>query len=117
MKDSDFKALQARAAELYASQGRTDKNKISLDAIFIALSSEKAAPAKVRKVTEDAPPEWFTQTLERLRGTGEKINVGRFLLLAGQFPAKRSDSLAVGRWLREAGYTPQKTGGNVLFEL
>lgn len=117
MKDSEFKALHDRATELYASQSRNDKNKISLDAIFIALSSEKAAPAKVRKVTEDTPPEWFTQTLDKLRGTGEKINVGRFLLLAGKFPATRADSLAVGRWLREAGYTPQKTGGNMLFEL
>jgi hypothetical protein len=119
MKDGDFKALCARASELHALQPRNEKNKVSLDAIFISLASgqESTGPAKRRRVTEEPAPEWFNETLKKLRGSGEKITIGRFLLLSGKFPATRSDSLSVGRWLREAGIPEQKTGGNILFEM
>jgi hypothetical protein len=121
MNADDFNALRKEACDLFNAQPAKDKLKISLDAIFVALASEtgqdKGSRAKNRKTSEDPPPAWFTETLDKLKGKGERVTVGRFLLLAGQFPATRSDSLNTSRWLREAGYTPRKTGGNLLFEL
>jgi hypothetical protein len=123
MNVDDFNDLRKQAGDLFASQPAKDKNKVTLDSVFIALAVANANPAKksardaIRKQGDEPAPEWFTDTLKRLKGTGEKVTVGRFLLLAGQFPATRSDSLNVSRWLREAGYTPRKTGGNLLFEL
>lgn len=118
MNTDEFNALRAQAAKLYESQpGRDGKHRISLDTVFLALAGRaQSTPAPSRKAA-DEPPEWFKDTLERLRGSGEKVTVGRFLLLAGQFPATRSDTLNTGRWLREAGIEPKKIGGNLLFEL
>jgi hypothetical protein len=117
MNTAEFKALRAKAGELFSAQPARDKLKVSLDAIFMALASQAAEPAKVRRTSDEEAPEWFVDTLKKLRGTGERVTVGRFLLLAGKFPSTRSDALNVGRWLREAGITPRKTGGNMLFEL
>lgn len=120
MNQAQFESLRKQAKELYATQGG-EKQKISLDAIFGALALDnalsRAEPPRVRRATEEEPPEWFTDTLARLKGSGERITVSRFLMLAGRFPAPRADALAVGRWLRQAGYIPRKTGGNMLFEL
>lgn len=123
MNAEEFTDLRNQACELFSSQPARDKLKVSLDAVFIALATVEATPRKksareqVQRVQEMGPPEWFEDTLKRLKGSGEKLTVSRFLLLAGQFPATRSDALNVGRWLREAGYVPRKTGGNLLFEL
>ena len=121
MNADDFKALRKEACDLFNAQPAREKLKVSLDAIFTALAIQKQqesdAPPRIRRTSEEAPPAWFTDTLSKLKGTGERVTVGRFLLLAGQFPATRSDSLNVSRWLREAGYTPRKTGGNLLFDL
>lgn len=116
MKQAEFDALRKQAKELHSAQ--TGNPRVSLDAIFTALALATLAEdaPKVRKATEEAPPAWFTETLAKMKGSGERATVSRFLMLAGRFPATRSDSLAVGRWLREAGYTPRKTGGNILFE-
>jgi hypothetical protein len=116
MDIEEFRALAARAVELHASQGARAKSKVSLDAVFLALAANSPASRRVRKATEEEAPQWFHDTLKSLKGTGERITVGRFLMLAGKFPATRSDALNVARWLREAGYTPRKTGGNLLFE-
>ena len=118
MNEDEFRKLRSQAVKLYDAQPARDKHKVSLDAVFTALAmAGQGEAAKVRKLTEEEPPEWFTETLERLRGTGERVTVARVLLLAGKFPATRSDSLSVGRWLREAGITPTKTGGNLIFQL
>jgi hypothetical protein len=123
MSPEVFKALREQAQTLFASQSARDKARVSVDAIFQALASEHVAnvgnggPQKVRKTSEEDAPAWFNDTLAKLRGTGEKFTTGRFLLLAGRFPATRSDSINVGRWLREAGITPRKTGGQMLFEV
>lgn len=117
MNTAEFKALRAKACELYAAQPTRDKLKVSLDAVFVALAARAAEPAKVRRTSDEEAPDWFIETLKKLRGSGERVTVGRFLLLAGKFPSTRSDALNVGRWLREAGVTPRKTGGNMLFEL
>lgn len=117
MNTDEFNALRSQAAALFDAQPTKDaKHRISLDTVFLALASRaQSSPPPARK--PETPPEWFTDTLSRLRGSGEKVTVGRFLLLAGQFPATRSDALNVGRWLREAGIEPKKVGGNLLFEL
>ena len=119
MNRATFDELRKRAIELHKAQ-TGDKTKISLDAIFAALAFDdalqRAEPIKVRRASDEEPPQWFTDTLEQLKGSGEKITVARFLMLAGKFPATRPDSLNVGRWLREAGFIPRKTGGNMLFE-
>lgn len=118
MNADDFKTLRKDACELFSLQPAKDKLKVSLDAVFIALAAaQDPAPKRIRKAADDAPPQWFTETLSKLKGTGERVTVGRFLLLAGQFPATRSDSLNVSRWLREEGFVPRKTGGNLLFDL
>jgi len=115
MNRAAFDSLRKRAAELHKAQD--GKERISLDACFVALALDEAlARPRIRRASEDEPAQWFLDTLEKLKGSGEKVTVSRFLMLAGKFPATRSDSLNVARWLREAGYTPRKTGGNLLFE-
>src|SRR5690606_37636772 len=110
---SAFESLKKQAKALHGAQ--TGSARISLDAIFTSLAIREAVKRR-RKTTEEGPPQWFADTLAKLKGSGEKITVTRFLLLAGRFPASRADSLAVGRWLREAGHTPRKTGGQNIFE-
>lgn len=122
MKPEQFQALRDQAATLFDSQKPRDKARVSVDSIFLALANDanlqaNTGAAKVRRTSEEDAPEWFVETLGKLRGSHEKFTVGRFLLLAGRFPATRSDSINVGRWLREAGVTPRKTGGQMLFEV
>lgn len=118
MTPDEFAELRATAIHLHATQPAREKAKVTLDAVFIAIArSRDGAPPRLKRVSDEAPPEWFCATLEKLRGSGERITVGRFLLLAGRYPATRADSLGVGRWLREAGFIPKKTGGQVLFDL
>lgn len=121
MDAEDFNALRKQAAALHASQPANDKAKVSLDAVFMALAAGGGAKPKaaerVRRMTDETPPDWFEDTLKRLKGTGERITVGRFLLLAGRFPATRGDAIRVGHWLRERGFVPTKTGGNQLYTL
>lgn len=112
MTPDQFNALQAKARDLYSQQEKRGE-RVSLDAIFIALSA--SSDGSVRKAGDDAPPAWFAETVDRLRGTNERFTTGRFLMLAGRFPAERSESLAVGRWLRELGLIPKKTGGQNVF--
>lgn len=118
MNTDEFNALRSQAAKLFDSQPTKDsKHRVSLDTVFLALAGRaQSSPAPSRKAGNE-PPEWFTDTLERLKGSGEKVTVGRFLLLAGQFPASRTDTLNTGQWLRDAGIQPKKIGGNLLFEL
>lgn len=127
MKPDEFETLRSQAAELYAKQPAKDKNKVSVDAIFVSLAisgaqAETAEPRAKgkgyrRATSEDAPADWFVETLKKLKGTGEAVTAGRFLLLAGRFPATRMDSINTVRWLREAGYTPRRAGGQQLFDL
>ncbi len=122
MNADDFSRLRKQACELFASQPPRDKLKVSLDAVFVAVVTADAANATNSDAgtgtgKQSNPPAWFRDTLDRLRGTGEKVTVSRFLLLAGKFPADRSDSLSVARWLREAGIESRKTGGNLIFHL
>ena len=120
MDTDEFHALRKKAATLHASQPANDKAKVSLDAVFVALAASGTkgkTTERVRKMADEIPPDWFEDTLNRLKGTGEKITVGRFLLLAGKFPATRGDALRVGHWLRERGFIPTKTGGNQLYTL
>lgn len=130
MKDQEFNGMRDQAIGLFHSQPAKAKDKISLDAIFVSLSltaamrghGEQPAAGKTAVKTAPgrhaAPPEWFTETLEKLKASGEKhINVGRFLLVAQRLPAERMDRINVVRWLREAGIVPRKSGGNLIFDL
>jgi len=122
MKPSDFLALREQAISLFEAQPKKKgEPEISLDAIFTALnnSSEPATTtAKVpRRLRDDEPAEWFTKTLEKLKGTGQVVTVSKFLMTAKRWPATRTDQLAAGRWLREAGYQPRKSGGQFLYDL
>lgn len=121
MNVQKFEAFRNQAIELFNSQPARDRHTLSLDAIFTALvlAEGKGAGTRAqnRRTSEETAPAWFEDTLKKLRGSGEAMTVGRFLMLAGKFPATRSDALNASRWLREAGYTPRKTGGNLLFDL
>lgn len=119
MTPTEFKSLRKQACDLYAAQPERDKHKVSLDALFIALSAAESRTKKrdIQRAPKEAAPEWFNETLAKLKGTGERVTVSRFLLLAGQFPASKADSFNTGRWLREAGFMPKKIGGNLIFEL
>lgn len=113
MTPDQMNALLKQARELHAKQEKKGE-RVSLDAMFIALSGSSEG-ARVRKASSDAPPDWFVETVDRLRGTSERFTTGRFLMLAGRFPAERSESIAVGRWLRELGLIPKKTSGQNVF--
>ncbi len=117
MKPDEFDLIREKAVEIFESQP-AKKPKISLDAIFLALATPKAATIKARPATQgDEPPEWFTKTLAKIRKSKEHLTAGQFLIRAGQFPADRKDSLNVARWLRDAGVKSRKTGGNMIFEI
>jgi len=116
MNTDEFNALRTQAVKLFDAQPAKDaKHRISLDTVFLALAGRAQSSPTPSRRADDAPPEWFTETLNRMRGSGEKMTVGRFLLLAGKFPAERKDSLDAARWLREAGIEDKKIGGNLLF--
>lgn len=118
MNRAEFEELRKQAKELHGMQGK-EKEPLSIDAIFSALAISAALnrAMHIRKLTKEEAPEWFTTTLEKVKAApGQKVTPQRFLMLAGRFPAKREDSLAVTRYLREAGYTPRKSGGNLIFE-
>lgn len=121
MTPKQFDALRRQANDLYASQPRAEKHKISLDAIFTSLALQDAmlntGGRRMRRTTEEEAPQWFKDTLARIKGKGERITASRFLMLAGRFPASKSDLWNVGRWLREEGYLPRKSGGQVLFDV
>lgn len=132
-----FNALRDKAVELFQAQPEKDKNKISLDAIFGGLCAQDAAaivvgatagaflpersPSAVKNATvpgaQQQPATWFTETLEALKGKGEVITIPRFLMFANRFPVKRMDQVNAARWLREAGYMPRKTGGQLVFDI
>lgn len=113
MKDDQFKSLRQRAIELHGSQGGGDK--LSLDAVFYGCVMLYRG-GRLHRVSDETAPEWFSETMDKLRGTGERFTVSRFLMLAGKYPATRSQQLSVGQWLREEGITPRKIGGQTLFE-
>lgn len=117
MKPEKFNQLRDQAVALHKSQpARPAADRLSLDAIFTALAAADGGAASVRKTSEEPAPAWFTATFDKLQAAGESFTVSRFLILAGRFPVTRSDQANVGRWLREAGLTPRKTGGQILFE-
>lgn len=119
MNRAEFDALRKQAKELHATQGR-EKEPVSIDAIFSALAMDDAISRvmKARKTATTAPPDWFSQTLEAVKkDAGNPFTVQRFLMLAGKWPADRSLSISVGRWLRDAGVESKKVGGNMLFEV
>ena len=70
-----------------------------------------------RPGNQQPPAPWFVETLAALKGKGESITVARFLMFANRFPVKRMDQVNAARWLRDAGYIPRKTGGNLVFDL
>jgi hypothetical protein len=111
-----FREMRERAVEMHASQPKGKGATISVDAIFAAIvaSAGEHKPPTV-KAADKAAPEWFRETLEKLKGS--KCTVSRFLMMAGRYPVQRSEALDVGRWLREAGFIPTKIGGQLIFDL
>lgn len=116
MDAEQFQALRQEALKLFKTQPKTDR--ISLDAIFAALVDERTdrPEASYRSVKQDPPPAWFDEAVKKLRGSGERLAITRFLMLAGRFPTSREETYATGRWLRRAGFTARKVGGQILFE-
>ncbi|HDS1123763.1 TPA: hypothetical protein QDZ60_001036 [Stenotrophomonas maltophilia] len=125
MEVEQFTSTRLKAIELFKSQPKGGKDVVSLDAIFISLCSLARAgdgsstPARTvaRPGRQQPPAPWFTETLAALKGKGESITVARFLMFANRFPVKRMDQVNAARWLRDAGYIPRKTGGNLVFDL
>ena len=117
MKPEEFTALRKAAAELYALQPAKEP-KVTLDAIFVAMVNTRTIAVRksqARQSTEEEIPKWFHDTLAELAKTGEEVTIGKFLILANQFPATRTDSFKVARWLRDAHVPQRKTGGNLIF--
>ncbi|TFZ46468.1 hypothetical protein E5C33_04540 [Stenotrophomonas maltophilia] len=127
MEVEQFTSTRQQAIELFKSQPKGGKDIVSLDAIFIALCSLATAQTgtgnaqqprtTARPGSQQPPAPWFTETLAALKGKGESITVARFLMFANRFPVKRMDQVNAARWLRDAGYIPRKTGGNLVFDL
>ncbi|SMR70460.1 MULTISPECIES: hypothetical protein [Stenotrophomonas] len=127
MEVEQFTSTRQKAIALFKSQPKGGKDIVSLDAIFISLCSlagaqSEAAGAKqartaARPGNQQPPAPWFIETLAALKGKGESITVARFLMFANRFPVKRMDQVNAARWLRDAGYIPRKTGGNLVFDL
>ncbi|MCU1069352.1 hypothetical protein [Stenotrophomonas maltophilia] len=127
MEVEQFTSTRQKAIELFKSQPKGGKDIVSLDAIFISLCSLANARAETgttrpdrtaaRPGSQQPPAPWFTETLAALKGKGESITVARFLMFANRFPVKRMDQVNAARWLRDAGYIPRKTGGNLVFDL
>ncbi|HGM6067430.1 TPA: hypothetical protein ACKP39_004341 [Stenotrophomonas maltophilia] len=127
MEVEQFTSTRLKAIELFKSQPKGGKDIVSLDAIFISLCSQACAQAGDGSTTQartvarpgrqQPPAPWFTETLAALKGKGESITVARFLMFANRFPVKRMDQVNAARWLRDAGYIPRKTGGNLVFDL
>ena len=92
---------------------------VSADALFIAivLGRRKAGrPKTARNVAMPSePPEWFTQALADLKGRA--MTIGKFVILAGQYPSSMQQKVAIGRWLRASGRMPRKRGGNQVFDI
>lgn len=116
MTPEQFDELRDHAIGLHRRQAQSGPDRVSLDAIFLALAAraqrarKPAAPPLV-----STPPEWFTTALQR--HAGERMTVADLLLRAGRFPVTRRDAVDVGRWLRAAGKTARKSGGRQLFDL
>ncbi|HEL3178893.1 TPA: hypothetical protein UME25_004717 [Stenotrophomonas maltophilia] len=125
MEVEQFTSTRLKAIELFKSQPKGGKDVVSLDAIFISLcslaragdGSSTQARTVARPGRQQPPAPWFTETLAALKGKGESITVARFLMFANRFPVKRMDQVNAARWLRDAGYIPRKTGGNLVFDL
>ncbi len=125
MEVEQFTSTRLKAIELFKSQPKGSKDTVSLDAIFISLcslaragdGSSTQARTVARPGRQQPPAPWFTETLAALKGKGESITVARFLMFANRFPVKRMDQVNAARWLRDAGYIPRKTGGNLVFDL
>jgi hypothetical protein len=127
MEVEQFTSTRQKAIELFKSQPKGGKDIVSLDAIFISLCSLANAQTgtgnalqprtATRPGSQQPPAPWFTETLAALKGKGESITVARFLMFANRFPVKRMDQVNAARWLRDAGYIPRKTGGNLVFDL
>lgn len=127
MEVEQFTSTRQKAIALFKSQPKGGKDIVSLDAIFISLCSlvsaqPEATAARQARTTarpgnQQPPAPWFIETLAALKGKGESITVARFLMFANRFPVKRMDQVNAARWLRDAGYIPRKTGGNLVFDL
>lgn len=127
MEVEQFTSTRLKAIELFKSQPKGSKDNVSLDAIFISLctlataqtdaGSTRQARTGARPGNQQPPAPWFVETLAALKGKGESITVARFLMFANRFPVKRMDQVNAARWLRDAGYIPRKTGGNLVFDL
>jgi len=127
MEVEQFTSTRLKAIELFKSQPKGSKDTVSLDASCIALctlataragaGSAQQARTVARPGNQQPPAPWFVETLAALKGKGESITVARFLMFANRFPVKRMDQVNAARWLRDAGYIPRKTGGNLVFDL
>lgn len=120
MKTDRFLDLRKQAIALYQAQPKKKSEpELSLDTIFIALSSPsiKRTTQKYHRVHKQAAADWFIKTLEKLKGKNVSLTATQFLNRTGRLGATRSDLLATGRWLREAGYLPRKSGGRLLYDL
>lgn len=117
MTFDEFTTYRDQALMLHASQ--EGPHQVGLDAIFTAVvahaaSAQRRMPGRPPAERSTAP-EWFTEALGRLKG--QKVTVSSFLLLSGHSPVSDDDARNVGRWLRDAGHTPRKQGGQQLFQL
>jgi hypothetical protein len=130
MEEDSFNDMREQAIKLFHAQPAKAKEKIGLDAIFVSLALADAVQEKVasggkgtaknefRLARDDQAPDWFHETVKKMREAGEKgVTIQRFLLVAKRFPIKRMDRVNVGRWLREEGYVPRRSAGQVLWDL
>lgn len=113
----DIQILEAaqRAERLKAA---LPKITVSTDAIFNAIILGKRRVGRPRQAARglpDAPPDWFTQSLECLKG--RSLTVGQFLMHSGIIGATKAERNSVGRWLRASGRMPRKRGGEQLFDI
>lgn len=117
MNFDQFNAYRDQALLLHASQ--EGPHQVGLDAIFAAVvahaASARAKPAGRPPVERQPAPQWFLDALARL--AGQRVTASSFLMLSGHAPVTDEDRRNVGRWLREAGKTPRKIGGQQLFQL
>lgn len=89
---------------------------VSTDAIFLSLRLKPKTKERSRQTSSDVPPpDWFKEALAQTKGWD--TTVGRILLFAGKLGARRSDVIAIGRWLRQSGYVAYRSGSETRFRM
>jgi len=88
---------------------------VSADAVFLAIRAATRPKRGYKPATDSAPPTWFFDALESLKG--RKLTIGKFALLAGRLPMDKRGRNDLGMWLRQSGRMPYKAGGEQLFRI